>query len=755
LAWHARAPAIEYRKAHADITYVYDALGRLVGVVDPAGDTGVYQYDAVGNLTGIARYASSTVGIIAVTQGSGPAGTLVTISGTAFSATPGQNTVTFNGISATVISSTTTQIIVTVPTGVTSGPIVVTSPAGAATSATPFTVSGSGAPTITSFTPNVGAATTAVTITGTNFESVPTNNRLNFYVAARALVGSASTTTLSATVPVGATSGRLTIAHPAGVAQSGDDFFVPPLDYPASAVIFTDRIAIGGSSVVVALGTASKIGLVVFDGTAGQTVSLGIPQIPTSGWDSDITIFRPDGGTVVWQFIGYGNWIVRDVHIPSLPATGTYTILVNIRQSYGTGNFTLSLSEDLAPVPLTVGGSPLVLPVSRPAQRTPLTFSGTTGQRLSLGVASSLSSRVTIVKPDGTPLISDWSEELTVNLPPLPATGTYTVYLDPYGASTGTMTVTLLEEVAGTITIGGAPIALTLPQAGQRARLSFSGTAGQRLNLGLTDSTILTGNGWVIHPDGSTVAFFGFGGGNNTLDIPPLPVTGTYVILIDPYGSYQGDVTLALSAEFTGTIIPGGSAVVVSITQTGQQARLSFSGTEGQRVSITATDVTIGESIVTVINPDGSTLGGAYITPSYDFVGIQTLPTTGTYAILVDPVQTYTGTATLTVYDVPADVTGWLVINDPATSVSLAVPGQQAALTIAATANQEITFEAINSTLGCLEYAVAWPGIEEWYYTCESSFWVNKIPEETATYTLRVYAAGSNTGSIDLRVTSP
>ena len=37
--------------AHADITYIYDRLGRLIGVVDPAGDTAVYHYDAVGNIT--------------------------------------------------------------------------------------------------------------------------------------------------------------------------------------------------------------------------------------------------------------------------------------------------------------------------------------------------------------------------------------------------------------------------------------------------------------------------------------------------------------------------------------------------------------------------------------------------------------------------------------------------------------------------------------------------------------------------------
>lgn len=86
--------------AQQPIRYIYDDLGRLVGVVDPAADTAVYSYDAVGNLLSIARFASTTVSIIAVSPGSGAVGATVTISGTGFSTTPGQNTVTFNGTAA-------------------------------------------------------------------------------------------------------------------------------------------------------------------------------------------------------------------------------------------------------------------------------------------------------------------------------------------------------------------------------------------------------------------------------------------------------------------------------------------------------------------------------------------------------------------------------------------------------------------------------------------------------------------------------
>jgi len=97
LAWDHGQLVLAPNTAHAEITYIYDRLGRLIGVVDPAGDTAVYQYDAVGNLTGISRQSSALVSVIDFTPASGPVGTTVTIFGTGFSPTPSQNTVNVNG----------------------------------------------------------------------------------------------------------------------------------------------------------------------------------------------------------------------------------------------------------------------------------------------------------------------------------------------------------------------------------------------------------------------------------------------------------------------------------------------------------------------------------------------------------------------------------------------------------------------------------------------------------------------------------
>src|SRR5262245_60015002 len=81
----------------ADIVYVYDELGHLVGVVDQSGDAVRYSYDSVGNLLGISRWSATTCAIIVFTPGQGAVGASVTIYGTGFSTTPASNTVSFNG----------------------------------------------------------------------------------------------------------------------------------------------------------------------------------------------------------------------------------------------------------------------------------------------------------------------------------------------------------------------------------------------------------------------------------------------------------------------------------------------------------------------------------------------------------------------------------------------------------------------------------------------------------------------------------
>jgi len=157
---------------------------------------------------------------------SGGTGTVVTITGTLFSSTISDNTVTINGTSATVTAASSTQLTVTIPSGATTGKIAVTVNGQTVTSATDFTVLQ--APTISSFTPTFYDTSTplpTVTITGTNFSSTPADNIVKFNGVVATLT-SATNTQLTMTLPAGATSGKITVVTHGMTAVSATDFLV-------------------------------------------------------------------------------------------------------------------------------------------------------------------------------------------------------------------------------------------------------------------------------------------------------------------------------------------------------------------------------------------------------------------------------------------------------------------------------------------------------------------------------------------------
>jgi len=139
-AWPPISRLVGPRAARADVIYVYDDVGRLRGVVDSSGDSATYRYDAVGNLTAIVRRSAGGPAITSVAPTTGGFAATVTISGTGFGAAPDDNLVTFNGVPASVSSSTATRVVARVPEGATTGPVTLTTSGGTARSRTAFTV---------------------------------------------------------------------------------------------------------------------------------------------------------------------------------------------------------------------------------------------------------------------------------------------------------------------------------------------------------------------------------------------------------------------------------------------------------------------------------------------------------------------------------------------------------------------------------------------------------------------------------------
>jgi len=446
------------------------------------------------------------------------------------------------------------------------------------------------------------------------------------------------------------------------------------------------------------------------------------------------------------------------MHVSSLPVTGTYTIMV--LPGPNTGNAPLTLSQDLNVGTIQISGASVNVTTTRQGQRARLTFSGTTGQRLTIGtVNATRQATYAVLNPDGSQLVSQVLSSGSLTVPPLPSTGTYTILIDPDHGIPMSVTVALSSEISGPIVIGGAAVPVTIVEPWQRARLTFDATAGQRLDLGVTGSTLPTWRTTFLAPDGTTTIMSQLGGnGNAALHTPPLTQTGTHTLLLEPLDPSTGTLTYTLSAEVSGTITPGGAAVPLSLARVGQRARLTFSGTLNQRVSLSGTGVTTPLATVSLLRADGSGFATFFsvFSGQTGFGGPVTLPASETYGILVDPSSP--GDLTLTLYDVPPDITGSIAIKASPQTVTLTGPGQQAFLTFPGTVGLSVTIQGTNSTVGCFNNIAltSSAGGPSWAPVCGTSFTLGPVAlSATTTYTLVLDPDKANIGSIDIQVTNP
>lgn len=736
------------------ISTIYDELGRLIAVIDPAGDTVTYSYDAVGNLTSISRGTASQLSILEFTPNKAPVGASVTIYGTGFSPTPSANVVKFNGTTAVVTSSSPTQLSTTVPVGATTGLISVTTASVTVSSATPFTV-GSDAPIITSFTPSIGTAGTTVTLSGSNFETATYANRVEFNNTG-AIVTASSPTSITTSVPTGATSGRISVRTPAGKGVSTNYFFIPPDPFTAADVEVFTTMNIGETKTVT-ITTANKVAIVLFDGVAGQRVSLKLNGVTISS--STVTIRKPDGTTFGSASVGTSGGFID---AQDLPVSGTYTILIDPAGT-NIGSMTLELYSvtDLAGT-ITAGGSPVTVTTTIPGQNAQLTFAGTAGQRMSVNGSSAFGVcwNLGIFNPDGSQLTNTFSCGNAIFIEPtaLPVSGNYTVRIDPTGSATGQGTVNLYEvvDITGSITIGGAPVQVTTTTPGQLARLTFTGTAGQRISLNGSSTFSTCWNLGINKPDGTQLTNT-FSCGNGIFIEPlVLPDSGTYTVILDPIGAGVGGGTATLyeSNDVTGSIVIDGPPVNVTLGTPGQNGRLSFTGTAGQRVSLLGSSTFTSCWTLAINKPDGTSLTSTFSCGSSIFLEPVVLPDSGSYTVILDPSGAGTGGGTATLYE-SNDVTGTITVSGPSVLVQLPTPGQNGRLTFEGTAGQRISANGSSSLTTCWSLGIYKPDGTQLAstFSCGSAILVEpQLLPVSGTYTVLVDPSGAGTGQATVNI---
>jgi hypothetical protein len=258
---------------------------------------------------------------------------------------------------------------------------------------------------------------------------------------------------------------------------------------------------------------------------------------------------NPVGGSVLF---GTGGGFVDT---RTLPSTGTYALTIDPPNTT-TGAATFTLYNVPPDVTGTITpGSAFVSSISTPGQNANYTFSGTAGQRISLKTGPSTISMgyVSITGPAGVQVVSRTlfsSFETFVDARPLPATGTYTLTIDPYNEATGFAMVNVYnvpDDASAALTVGGPSQSISIATPGQNGRVTFTGQAGHAVTVSLTNISVPVSFVSILKPDGTQLVTNQLVGAFSKT-IPATPtVDGTYTIVIDPQGTATGSMTLGVS----------------------------------------------------------------------------------------------------------------------------------------------------------------------------------------------------------------
>jgi large repetitive protein len=694
--------------ASAQVGYVYDERGRLVQVVGTDGSSAVYDYDAAGNIRSIQRAAASKLTLSEFTPSAGPIGTEVTLLGTGFSPTPGNNTVKFNGVSTPVSSATENRLLTTVPPGATTGSISVTVSGKTVTSSQNYVVGiANPPPSIASFSPAFGLTGTTVTVSGTNFDPDKSRNAITINGRSVAITTS-STTQLTFSIPADVTTGTIRVTTPSGSASSAEYLYVVPAGINAPDITLRGRLQADGTSVPITLLAPQKYAQFAFEVIAGQSLGLGMSD----------TSHQPNTGT------SYPSWYIKTPNGSDLPSStckiiadtssvhegsacelgpqpvgGTYQLFVRSDSQY-TFSSVLTLSTDLSGTLTTTPGTSATFSTLRPGKNGKYTFAAIAGRRYSLAVSGMTIpgryTQISVFGPDQKQIANDSyapdSYSGSIDLPPAAAGGTYTVQVDPYKGSTGNLTLILVETLDDAIAIDGLGKVVSMA-VGQNARLTFSATAGQKLGLGVSGVTT-TPSGRnvdtsVLGPTGATVVDCGGASSLAECDIT-IPATGSYTIVADQEQDAAATATLTLSTDINGVLkVTDTQPTLFETSRPGQNGRFTFAGTAGGNYGLALTDNTIAGSLtyIRVYGPSGNQLDSAGIsiggTANIDLVNVTD---SGTYAVVIDPYQGNVGQLKLALTSARG---GGLPIDGAPKAISLAV-GQDARLTFNGTTGQTL-----------------------------------------------------------------
>lgn len=459
------------------------------------------------------------------------------------------------------------------------------------------------------------------------------------------------------------------------------------------------------------INTPGQNGLLTFNATAGQKILMNIKDNTYTGFASVTRVVTTNSPPP--PVLNYGFQVMGTNFPPdgtTIPATGTYNLALN---PSGPSTGPMDVSLYIVPPDPTYSmniGSSETFYTTNPGQNAWVEFSGTAGQRISLqtkNITFTGGFEISLNKPDGTFFVTPRlaNNGTFIDTLTLPATGTYKIYINPSGYNIGQTTIDLYNvpsDVIGSTSINGSAVTVTASVPGHNPTVTFDALQGQQARVNITGATFPNGTQIFLRkPDGNILVSSSVNSGAGLINSTTLPISGTYSVEVNPTGASLGTAALSIGGDVFGTITTGGNAGSVTINNSGQSAWLSFNGTAGQRVSIKFTNVSFASGSVYISKPDGSYLSNSARigVNNSNFFDTVTLPVNGEYKVLIDPDSDYTGSASIVLYNVPADAAGTINVGGDSQTRTTTVPGQNLLLSFAGSVNQKISLEVTNVSI--------------------------------------------------------
>ncbi len=359
----------QYYNAGASFTITGTDFGATAGTVTFNGETAVVSSwsdtsitalvpnDAYGRSSNITVFSASNVqsnpwavsvvaAINSLTPPSGAVGSSVIISGSGFGASSGS--VFFNNTIGVVTSWSNTSITATVPAGTISGNTYVLPSDISAFLSNPFTFTVVPAPSISSLSPSSASIGAGVVISGANFGD---NQGIVTFNGVPAVVSSWSDTSITATVPLSATSGNVVVTAVGGVSSAGVPFTVSgPVvsSIQPSAGVAGDTVVISGTD----FGPQQNSSTLTFNGVSALVQSWSTAQIRAvvpSGVSTGPVVVTVNGVASNTDVVFALKPFITTVS-PGLGATGSVVVIAGSNFGPSQGTSTISFNG----VPATV-----------------------------------------------------------------------------------------------------------------------------------------------------------------------------------------------------------------------------------------------------------------------------------------------------------------------------------------------------------------------------------------------------------------